>query len=146
LTVTTAALTQTNDRYAQLVVRYKDTSTKDCLGGSFTVPQNYSSAPSFLILWTTTATSGNAIWDLDYTAIAASGESFDPSADQESLTVTTAAPGSSQLGVSSSMSATAGNFSAGDLVQFKACRDGASSDTIAADLIAYTILFQYTGT
>lgn len=140
-----AATTQTNDRYAQLVVRYKDTGTKDCLGGNFTVPQNYSSGPSFKIIWVTTATSGNVVWDLDYTSIA-SGETFDPNSDQEALTVTTGADPSAQIATTSSMNGTAGNFAAGDTVQFKACRDGASaSDTMTADAVVYAILFQYTG-
>jgi hypothetical protein len=139
-----ATLTQSNDRFPQLVARFKDTATKISLGGNFRVPANYVGSPVLYVLWTTTATSGNAIWDFDYKAIAKSGESLDPSTDDQTLTVTTAAPGSSQLGVESSMSATAGNFAANDIVQFKLSRDGASADTIAADLIVYGLQFEYT--
>lgn len=137
-----AALTQTNDRYAQLVARFKDTATKDSLGFRFQVPQNYVGTAKFYVNWTTTATSGNAIWNVDYSS-AAQTASLDPSADEESLTVTTAAPGSSQTGVVSSMTATAGNFAAGDICQGKVSRNGAGSDTIAADLIAYEVYFEY---
>jgi len=133
----------TNDRYPQLVARFKDTATKDSIGGNFRVPKNFVSAPVIYVLWTTTATSGNAIWNFDYTAIAKSGESVDPSADQQALTVTTAAPGTTQLTQESSMSATAGNFAVDDLVQFKLSRNGAGSDTIAADLIVYGLVFEY---
>jgi hypothetical protein len=137
-----AALTQTNDRYAQLVARFKDSATKDSLGFRFQVPQNYVSAPKFYVCWTTTATSGNAIWTADYSS-AGQTASLDPSADEESLTVTTAAPGSSQTGVQSSMTATAGNFAAGDICQGKISRNGAGSDTIAADLVLYDAFFEY---
>jgi len=137
-----AVLTQTNDRYPGLVARFKDTGTKDSLGIRFPVPNNYVSAPVIEVIWTTTATSGNAIWDFDYSS-AAKTASLDPSADEESLTVTTAAPGSSQTGVASQMSATAANIAANDILQGKLSRDGASSDTIAADLVVYDVIFQY---
>lgn len=132
----------TNDRYPNIVFRFKDTATKDGLGGSFTVPKNFVGSPKIYAMWTTTATSGNAIWNFDYTAIAA-GETLDPSADQESLTVTTAAPGTTQLRVDSSMSITAANLAVDDIVQFKFSRNGAGSDTIAADLILYKLVFEY---
>lgn len=137
-----AALTQTNDRYAQLVMRFKDTATKDSIGFRFQVPQNFVSAPKFYVCWTTTATTGNAIWNVDYSS-AGQTASLDPSADEEALTVTTAAPGASQTGVQSFMSATAGNFATGDIVQGKLSRNGAGSDTIAADLVAYDFFFEY---
>lgn len=137
-----ASITQTNDRYAQMVARFKDSATKDSLGFRFQVPQNYVGSAVFKIDWTTTATSGNAIWTVDYSS-AAQTASLDPSADEESLTVTTAAPGSSQTGVVSSMTATAANFAAGDECQGKISRNGAGSDTIAADLVAYDIYFEY---
>lgn len=138
-----ASITQTNDRYPQLVARFKDTATKDSLGFRFQVPPNYVSSPAFKIVWTTTATSGNAIWTVDYSSGGPTA-SLDPSADEESLTVTTAAPGSSQTGVVSTVgSATAGNFAAGDICQGKISRNGAGSDTIAADLVIYEAYFEY---
>lgn len=140
-----AALTQTNDRYSQLVARFKDTSTKDSIGFRFQVPQNYVANPKFVVVWTTTATSGNAIWNVDYSS-AGPTASLDPSADEESLTVTTAAPGSSQTGVVSSMSATAADLATGDICQGKLSRNGAGSDTIAADLVIYDFYFEYTDT
>jgi hypothetical protein len=137
-----ASLTQTNDRYSQMVARFKDTATKISLGFRFQVPQNYVGTAKFYVCWTTTATSGNAVWTVDYSS-ASQTSSLDPSADEESLTVTTAAPGASQTGVVSSMTATAANFSAGDICQGVVSRNGAGSDTIAADLVAYDIYFEY---
>lgn len=140
-----AALTQTNDRYSQLIARFKDTATKISLGGRFTVPQNYVGTATVIALWTSTATTGNVVWNFDYTSIAASGETFDPGSDQEAVAFTaTAAPASSQLGVSSSKTLTSGNLAAGDNVQFNFSRDGASgSDTMAADAVLYALIFQY---
>jgi hypothetical protein len=140
-----ASLTQTNDFYPGIVLRFKDTATKVSVGGRFEVPNNYVGTASVEVIWTTTATSGNAIWDFDYRAIA-TGESLDPTTHQESVTVTTAAPGTSQNLVRSSMSLTSSNLVAQDQVQFIASRDGASSDTIAADLIVYDIIFVYSDT
>lgn len=138
-----ASLTQTNDRYSQLVARFKDSATKDSLGFRFVVPANYVGNGKFGVVWTTTATSGNAIWNVDYSS-AGRTASLDPSADEEALTVTTAAPASSQTGVLSEMAATAGNFAAADVCQGKLSRNGAGSDTIAADLVVYAFYFEYT--
>lgn len=138
-----ASVTQTNDRYTQLVARFKDSATKDSLGFRFQVPQNYVGNGKFYVNWTTTATSGNAIWTVDYSS-AGQTASLDPSADEENLTVTTAAPGSSQTGVQSSMTATAADLAAGDICQGKLSRNGAGSDTIAADLVVYEAFFEYT--
>lgn len=138
-----ASVTQTNDRYPQGIWRFKDTATKDSLGIRFSVPADYFGAGKLYVFWTTTATSGNAIWALDYSSAAVTA-SVDPSADEESLTVTTAAPGSSQTGVSSSMTLTAADVAANDFFQGKVSRNGAGSDTIAADLVVYDVVFEYT--
>jgi hypothetical protein len=138
-----ASLTQTNDRYPQMVVRFKDTATKDSLGFRFQVPMDYVGAAKFYVNWTTTATSGNAIWTVDYTCTGQTA-TLDPSADEENLTVTTAAPGTSQTGVVSSMTATAGNLAAGDICQGKLSRNGAGMDTISADLVVYEFYLEHT--
>lgn len=134
-----ASITQTNDRYAGLICRFKDTATKISLGVRFYVPAGF--VGRITIIWTTTATSGNAVWNFDYTAIG-NGETLDPNSDQESLNVTTAAPGTSQLRVNSVMNMTLANLAAGDLVEGIISRNGAGSDTIAADLCVYDIIFE----
>jgi hypothetical protein len=138
-----AAVTQTNDHYAQTVWRFKDTATKDSLGFRFSVPSNFVSSPVFEVIWTSTATSGNVVWNADYNS-GSKTATLDPSTDEENLTVTTGAPGTSQTGVASQMSATAGNFAANDVCQGKISRNGASgSDTMAADAVVYDVIFQY---
>lgn len=140
-----AAVTQTNDRYPQNVLRFKDSATKDSCGFRFDVPLNYVGTPKFYVRWTTTATSGNVVWNVDYSSGTATA-SYDPSADEESLNVTTAAPGSSQTGVESSMTATAANIAAGNVCQGILARNGAGSDTVAADVVVYALFFEYSDT
>jgi hypothetical protein len=137
-----ASVTQTNKKSPQSVWRFKDTATKDSLGFRFSVPHDYVGSPVFEIIWTTTATSGNAVLTSDYTSSSKTA-TLDPSTDEESLSVTTAAPGTSQLGVASRMTATAANFAADDVCQGRISRNGAGSDTIAADLVIYDIIFEY---
>lgn len=133
---------QANDRYPLDVVAFLDTATRIGMGFIVRVPQNYVGTPAFLIEWATTATSGNADWEIDYTAVA-DAESLDPSADQENLGAVVAAPGTARLRKSSSISATAGNFAAGDLVMGTLFRDGSESDTIAATLWVPGLYFSY---
>lgn len=136
-----SSLALTNDRFPGLVLRFKDTATKVKASGSFSVPKDYVGTPKIIVIWATSATSGNAIWDADTKAIAA-GESMDPATDDDTATVTTAAPGTAFLQAVSSMTLT-GTYVADDLVQLSLGRDGASSDTIAADLLVWDVLFEY---
>jgi hypothetical protein len=139
-----ASLTQTNDRYPQMVVRFKDTATKDKLGLRFPVPADYVGGAKVYVLCTSTATSGNFVLVLDYSS-ASTTSSLDPSADEETLSVTQAAPGASQTGVFPTVTLTAANLAANDVFQGTVSRNGASgSDTMTADLIVYDIIFEYT--
>ena len=134
-----------NDRYPGLPLVMADTATRIGCGFQFRVPQNYVGTPAFVIEWATTATSGNFDSEIDYTAIA-DNESLDPSADQENLGAVTAAQGTARLRESTSISATAGNFAAGDLVLGTLFRDGAEGDTIAAAVYIFGLYFSYTDT
>lgn len=138
-----ASITQTNDLYPQMIWRYKDSGTKISVGFRFIVPNDYAGSPVFGLVWTSTATSGDVVWDLDYVC-AARTATLDPAATEEVLTVTSTAPGSSQTGVNPTMSATAANLSAGQVIMGSLSRDGASgSDTMAADAALYGFYFQY---
>jgi hypothetical protein len=138
-----ASVKGTNDFFDQLVLVFNDTSTKDSIYGIFQVPQNYVGTPKFVVEWTSTATSGNLILDCDYRAVAI-GESLDQASAQEALTVTDAAPGTTDLMQEALMAGTAGNFTVGDMVQFILSRDGASADTIAAAVTIVGVYFEYT--
>ena len=134
------------DLTPQLVARFIKTGAHRNIGTNFTVPQNYVGTPKVIIVWTTTATAGNAVWTASCTYITA-GETLDPAAYTEAAAATTAAPGTTQLAVITTLTFTAASIAAGDLVQMGFGRNGASaSDTMAADGIVYAVLFQYTDT
>ena len=135
---------QSNDRYPFLVWVFADTSTRLKLGGTFRVPQNYVGTPKVGLIWATTATTGNSDWEFDYTAIA-DNEPGDPSADQEAVDAgAIAADGTARDLKVTEIALTAGNFAAGDLVQFVIVRDGSQDDTIAASLYLLAAYFSYT--
>lgn len=133
---------QSNDLYPNSVFVFKDTATLDKLGIAFQVPQNFVGTAKIGIIWATTATSGNAVWEFDYRAIA-DGESGDPSTNQESVNSTVAAPGTARLLKYTEISLTSGNFSVGDWVMGVIARNGAGSDTIAASLYLIGAYFSY---
>lgn len=133
----------TNDLFQQLITRFKGaTGTKISIGGNFMIPKNFVGSPKIYVTWTSTGTTGNCIWVFDYTAIAV-GETLDPAAAQNSPTVTTAAPGTTQLRVDSSMSMTASDLAVDDVVQFKLSRNGAGSDTMTTDAVVYKVVFEW---
>lgn len=134
----------TNKTWKHMVWSFADSATRDLLYGKFVVPKNYVGSPVFVVVWTTTATTGNAIWDLDYRTVGGNDTtSLDQSTAEETLTVTDAAPGAAHRRLEATMSATAGNFSADEEVEFLFGRDGASSDTIAATIMCFSLLFEY---
>lgn len=140
-----ASVTQTNDRYPGLVFKFADSGTVIKLGGRFRVPKNYVGSPKIGLVWTSTATSGNVVWGVAYTAIGGDdSESLDPSADQETGSVTDAAPTASQRKLEPTISLTAGNFAVDDVVEFSIERTGTSgSDTMAAAAVLYHAFFEY---
>lgn len=134
---------QTNDRYPILCFKFADSGTRIVLGGTFVVPQNYVGTPKIRVFVATTATAGDWRYEFDYTAIA-DAESTDPSADQESVGATVTVPGTARLLDVQDQSLTAGNFVAGDIVQFSVVRDGTdAADTLAAALYLFAVQFVY---
>jgi len=136
---------QSNDRFPHLVAVFPDTANREKLGGTFRVPQNYVGTPKIGLVWATTATVGNARWEFDYKAIA-DGESSDPSADDETVGSTVAAPGTARLEKITEIALTGANFSPGDEVQFVIARDGAEAgpaDTIAASVYLKAAYFSF---
>jgi len=133
-----------NGFFDHLVCVFNDTAAKDSLHGLFQVPQNYVGTPKFVVDWTSTATSGDVEWDVDYRAVAA-GESLDQATAQESLNQNDTAPGTTDLKQEALLAATAGNFATGDTVQFLLSRDGTDAgDTIAAAVTVVGVYFEYT--
>jgi hypothetical protein len=138
----------TNDVWDFTVTIFNDTSTRIGIYGCFKVPNNYVQTAKFNIYWTSTAITGNAVWEIDYRAVGGNDtESMDQTGNQESLSVTDAAPGAAQRRLVATMTATSGNFAAGDLVEFEFFRNGASgSDTMAAAATLFDLEFEYSDT
>lgn len=133
-----SAILDANDLYPGApILAYPDGSTKIGASCHLDVPAFYPSGGTGMTVlvflrWKVNATSGNVVWDLDYTAIAA-GESGDPSAHQRSVTVTTAAPGTARLYVDSTLTMTAADLALADTLHLLLSRDLAdSADTCAA--------------
>lgn len=135
----------TNDFWNHLSCIFNDTATKDSLYGLFTVPQNYVGTPKFYPIWTSTATTGNVVWEMVYRTIGGDDTtSLDQTTAEETLTVTDAAPSATDRRLTPSMAATAGNFAAGETVEFRLSRDGTAADTMAAAAQLHALVFEYT--
>jgi len=135
----------TNDRWDHGHWVFNDTATRLELYSLFNVPKNYVGTASIIVVWTSTATSGNVVLDFDYRAVAGNDtESLDQTTQDEQLTVTDAAPGAANRRLETSMSVTSSNLVADDTVEFLIARDGASgSDTMAAAAQLVGLYFQY---
>lgn len=136
----------TNDVWGALVAVFNDTATRIGLRGGFSVPKNYVGNAKFIVVWTSTATSGNVVFDLDYRAVGGdNAESLDQAGTQESVTVTDAAPSAANNRMECSLSLTSSNLAVDDEFEFEVFRDGTDgNDTIAAAVILVALLFEYT--
>jgi len=136
----------TNDIAPHLVWIFNDTATRDSLSFKFTIPQNYVGTGQFVIAWTSTATSGDVEWDIDYRAVGGNDtESMDQATFQEQLTANNdTAPSAALERMIFTITATDGNFAAGDIVMGQLYRDGTDAgDTIAAAIILLELYFEY---
>jgi len=128
--------------------KFLDSSTRDLLHGAFQVPKNYVGTAAIVLVWLSTATSGDVLWSVDH-IVAASGEDYDPSSltrgplDATPQTV----PGTAHLLAETSIALTDADFLADDEVRIDIARDGASgspvSDTAAGPALLTSAAFQY---
>lgn len=135
----------TNDAWRNLVVVFNDTATRIGLHGRFTVPKNYVGTASIIVVWSTTATSGDVEWDFDYRAVGGDDtESLDQSGTQESVNINDTAPSAAHERMEASLALTSANLAVDDEVQFALYRDGTDAgDTLAATAMVYAVLLQY---
>jgi len=135
----------TNDVWKFPVLIFNDTGTRIGAHGTFRIPKSFVGSPKIYFVWTTTATSGNAVWDFDYRAIGGDdAESLDQSGTQEALTVTDAAPGAALRRLQASVNLAAANLAIDDTVEFAVFRDGAdAADTLSAALILVDVVFEW---
>jgi len=135
----------TNDIFGNLLVAiFNDTATKIGLLGRFRMPDDFVSGAYIGIEWTSTATSGNFIADIDYSAIGGSdAESLDVAAVQRNATGTQAAPSAALEKMTMEIAMTDADLLANDTVLLTLSRDGAAADTIAAAVIVVGVYLKY---
>ncbi len=135
----------TNDEWSRLVVVFNDTSTRDGLGGGFEVPSNYVDTANLIVVWTSTATSGDVEWDFDYRATGGNdAESLDLANVQEGVNANDTAPSATDERMVISIALTDGNFAANDTVSYGFFRDGTDGgDGIAAAVMLFGLFFEY---
>jgi hypothetical protein len=142
----------TNDLFKFLVMRFDEDgannaqlTTKVTACATFHIPQNYVGTPKIYVAWSSTVTTGNSVWDVDYRAIGGDdAESMDQGTYQEALTVTDAAPSAAHERNIPSVSLTAGNLAVGDTVELCISADGVdAADTQASARILFGVIFEY---
>ena len=135
----------TNDNWGKLIVVFNDTASRDGIHGSFNVPKDYTDTANLIVVWTTTATTGDVEWDFDYRAVGGNdSESLDQATAQESVNSNDTAPSATDERMEISIALTDGNFAADDTVSFTLFRDGTDAgDTISAAVQIHDLLFEY---
>lgn len=142
-----ASILGVNDYWDHLVLIMNDDGSNIVYyHDAFLVPQDYVDNAKFIVVWTANVTSNNAKFDVNYRAVGGNDtESLDQATAQESVTVTDAAPSAVHERLTAEMTPTAGNFAAGDTVQYRLELDAADAAcTIADDCIIHDIIFEYT--
>lgn len=126
-----ACVTGTNTQKG--VLDFADSGPFSAQNGIY-IPADFTGNVDVVIIWTTTATSGNCKWSVATSFTAANASATDDPSFNTASTVTTAAPGSAnQVQTSSITSVTITNSGPSKLMHIKISRDGTDgSDTIAA--------------
>lgn len=126
-----------------------DSATDEHIQWTFRMPQDYASAPVAKLLWYTAATSGNAVWGCRVSAVTPATESTIAQAFDTANTTTTAAGGTANYLVETSITLTnADSLAANDMVVVQLYRDADNaSDTINSnDCMAVAFSIEYTTT
>jgi hypothetical protein len=134
----------TNDLSRVIAWMFPDIAGDSSFDFAFSIPKNFVSAPKVVARILANATSGNFIIEAAMRGIA-DGESLDPTTYVQTVaSATTAVPGTALLMKDVSLTFTAGNFAADDLVlgAFKR-KTSDGGDTLAADLGLIDLLFEY---
>ena len=124
---------------------FNDTATRLLLYGMFTVPKNYVGTANAVVVWTTTAVTGDVEWDFDYRAVGGNDtESLDQGTAQESVNANDTAPSATDERMEISIALTSANLAVDDNVEFAIVRDGTDvGDTIAAAVQLVELYFEY---
>jgi putative transposon-encoded protein len=137
-----SSIDDTNDRFPHEILAFKDSGTRVGASAAFVVPKNYVGTPKGYVVWKSTATSGDVVWDVDTKAIA-DGESLDPTTDDDAQTVTATTPATARLREDSVVTFS-GTYAADDAVLVSVYRDGVqAADTLATEALVEGFLFEY---
>jgi len=134
----------TNDFWKAVIAAFNDSGNDDELHMRFPTPLGYVDSAKLIIVWTTTATSGDWEAGVAYRAVA-EGESLDQATAQESLLSGNnfTAPASANLKKEDEIDLTDGNFAEKDTVQIILSREGADAgDTLAATVRIFELFFE----
>lgn len=108
------------------------------------IPSDFGSGATVGIQWKTSATTGNAVWVVEYRSVA-DGESLDPSTWQSSGSVTGSANGTARYRTTSEVTLIDSDFAANDTVIITVCRErNGTADTLAAEAELVDAYFKYT--
>ena len=142
-----AAVKATNDFFQGMVLVFNDSGADDECFGRFNVPPNYVGTANLVIVWTTTATTGDVEWGIAYRAVGGNDtESLDQATAQESLLSgnNDTAPSATDERMEFSIALTDANFAADDTVQFILSREGLDAgDTLGAAVRVFDLFFEY---
>lgn len=122
---------------------FNESGAKDGILGIFRVPEDYVSAPKILLPWNANATAGVLNIDLSYLT-RAPGEDMGAAATSTSDNATDTKTGTAFVLELLTLTLTAGNFAANDMVLFELFRDSLdAADTLAVPAIIFGLYFQY---
>ncbi len=127
-----------------MILTYNDSATKDALHGNFRVPENYQDNAIAQVVWTSSGTTGEVRWEMDY--LARSGNEDMGAAPGSGFVVISTKGGTPYEREESQMTLTAGDFIAGDEVLYRMHRDGTleGGTGMATAAAVFGIYFEYT--
>lgn len=133
---------------SHMVVAFANQSARQGIGGKFTVPLNYTTAPQIEVRAAATATGSIVVWDAEYRARGATEAMGSSVWDSTTPTINMSLVGTVARDLqTATMALTAADFVAGNQVQFRLLRDGANtSDTYAGTIWLFDAYFRYADT
>jgi hypothetical protein len=141
--------TETNPK-KQFMTADFDAATAEHMWWTFTMPQNYASAPVVRLMWQSNATTNSAIWGARLGAITPADTDTPIEHAQATASTTTTATNATEARRLNTTTITLANLdsvAAGDLVFLLVYRDAANgSDNLTVDAELIDVSFEYTTT
>lgn len=142
-----ATIKASNDFFKGLVLVFNDSGADDEIFGRFNVPKEYVGTAKIVIVWTTTAITGDVEWGFAYRAVGGNDvESLDQATAQESLLSgnNDTAPSAVNERMEFSIALTDANLAPDDTVQFIFSREGLDvGDGLAAAVRVFDLFFEF---